>query len=513
MRTRRLGCSLTYPSHRGPVDPKSTFVKRFGDLVTLFRADPGNDAAQDLALSAAAAAVALGPVEVESGVEWSSIPGDMGLKSRMLARQVDRLRISAGADPLELQSLARALAHDVTPVRSSPGIEIEFVRLLAPPPPSDGPGGGTRPPLGDGRDRANRRRGVERRGSDDRRHSTRARWAEIERRRQADRRVTGERRLFLIKDLRAESARLLDALVQGCRAGAWEEVLHTAYGLVRLEPRIPEADRRTFAIQVRRAMPRGALQAILELAERDYVSRERAVDLLRWIGAEAVEVVLDRLRGGEALGVRVFLYEVVSGVPASYPLVAPMLRSHRNHEVRHGATLLGRLRRPEAVDELEPLLDHPDELVRSAVVQALGELHDAPVADPLRRALHHPSPRTRAAAAEAIAHWRSGSLALLIAARLVEETDRDTWQAMVGALGRIGSAEACGVLANVALTGRSLLRRHGYTTAQRLAAVAALGLADTVHSHATLERLARENEGVVSYAADRVLRAEGLRAG
>lgn len=485
------------------MDAKSTFVKRFGDLVTLFRVDPGNDAAQDLALSAAAAAVALSPVEVESGVEWSSIPGDMGLKSRMLARQVDRLRISAGADPLELQALARALAHDVTPVGSSPGIEIEFVRLLAPPPPA----------VGDGRDRANRRRGVERRGGDDRRHSTRARWAEIERRRQADRRVTGERRLYLIKDLRAESARLLDALVQDCRAGAWEEVLLTAYGLVRLVPRIPEADRRTFAIQVRRALPRGALQAILELAERDYVSREQAVDLLQWVGVEAVEVVLDRLRGGEALGVRVFLYEVVSGIPASYPLVVPMLRSHRNHEVRHGATLLGRLKRPEAVEELEPLLDHPDELVRGAVVQALGELHDAPVTGALRRALHHPSPRTRAAAAEAIARWRSGALALLIAARLVEETDRDTWQAMVGALGRIGSAEACGVLADVALTARSLLRRHGYTTAQRLAAVAALGLADTVHSHATLERLARENEGVVSYAADRVLRAEGLRAG
>jgi HEAT repeat protein len=494
------------------VDAKSTFVKRFGDLVTLFRVDPGNDAAQDLALDAAAAAVALSPVEVESGAGWSATPGAMGLESRMFARQVDRLRISAGADPLELQSLARALAHDVTPVRSSPGIEIEFVRLLAPPPHPDGPGG-TRPPHGDGRDRANRRRAVERRGGDDRRHSTRARWAEIERRRQADRRVTGERRLFLIKDLRAESARLLDALVQGCRAGDWEGVLHTAYGLVRLVPRIPEADRRTFAIQVRRAMPREALKALLELAERDYVSRERAVDLLRWIGVEAVDVVLDRLRGGEALGVRVFLYEVVSGVPASYPLVVPMLRSHRSHEVRHGATLLGRLRRPEAVEELEQLLDHPDELVRSAVVQALGELHDAPVADPLRRALHHPAARTRAAAAEAIAHWRSGALALLIAARLVEETDRDTWQAMVGALGRIGSAEACGVLANVALTGRSLLRRHGYTTAQRLAAVAALGLADTVHSHATLERLARENEGVVSYAADRVLRAEGLRAG
>ena len=36
----------------------------------------------------------------------------------------------------------RALAHDVTPIRASPSIEVEFVRLLAPPshPPSDGAG-------------------------------------------------------------------------------------------------------------------------------------------------------------------------------------------------------------------------------------------------------------------------------------------------------------------------------------------------------------------------------------
>ena len=40
------------------MDSKSTFIKRFGDLVALLRADPGNDAAQELALAAAAAAVA-----------------------------------------------------------------------------------------------------------------------------------------------------------------------------------------------------------------------------------------------------------------------------------------------------------------------------------------------------------------------------------------------------------------------------------------------------------------------
>jgi len=46
------------------VDPKSTFVKRFGDLIALLRVDPGNDAAQDLALAAAADVVETEPLEI-----------------------------------------------------------------------------------------------------------------------------------------------------------------------------------------------------------------------------------------------------------------------------------------------------------------------------------------------------------------------------------------------------------------------------------------------------------------
>jgi HEAT repeat protein len=168
---------------------------------------------------------------------------------------------------------------------------------------------------------------------------------------------------------------------------------------------------------------------------------------------------------------------------------------------------------PEAVKLLRPLLDHPDELVRHAAVRALGGLHAGPSADGLRDALRHRSPLLRAAAAEAITEWRGGTLALLVAAALEKERDRETWQAMVSALGRIGTPDACAALAAIALTKRSLLRLRGYTTEQRLAAVTALGLANTSAVHATLQRLVRDDAGVVSYAADRVLQAEGLRVG
>lgn len=480
------------------MDPKSTFIKRFGDLVALLRADPGNDAAQELALSAAAAAVAHEALRVEAG-------GDGNLAGRMLAREVDALSIAAGAPLHELQTLARALAHDVTPIHGSLHIEVELIRLLARPPESpegDGPPGG-----------ASRRRGEERRRHDERRRAVSGRRPEGERRHGGDRRLLGERRLFLVKDQRAEVARLLGSLGRWAEARAWEDVLNSLCTLVRMVPRIPLAERNGFVAELRRAMSGRLILGIVELSEREYGVRERATEVFLWAGRDAVEAILTRLKAGEALGVRVFFYDVVGRMPAAYSLVAPMLRSDNPHEVRHGATLLGRLALPEGADLLRPVLDHPDDLVRNAAVISLGELHTAPVVEDLRHAIRHYSARTRVAAAQAITTWRGGELAGLLAEALQGERDRETWQAMITALGMIGTPQACEALATIAVTRRSILRRRGYTTGQRLAAVTALSLAENPVGHTTLERLARENDGVISYAAGRLLQAEGLRVG
>ena len=493
------------------MDLKSTFVKRFGDLVALLRVDPANDAAQDLALTAAAAAVAEYPLEVEAGVEWSIIPDDLTLKGRLLARSVDHVRIAAGAEPVELLALARALAHDVTPIPSTPDIEVKLIPPAAQPP-SAGTGG-EGPGQSAERSRALQARSGERRRWEERRHSARVRWTGNERRLGGDRRLTGERRLYAIAEQRVAIAQLEDSLTRSVRNVAWETLLHTVYDLVRLAPKVPAVERRTFAIQVRRGISRNAVEAVVDLAERDAEVRGRATEVLRWLGLDAGEVILDRLRQGEAIGVRAFFYDVLGGMPEVYPMVTPLLQGHHAHEIRHGAALLGRLGRPEAVETLAPLLSHRDERVRAAAVRALGEIHRGPSAEALRDALHHPDPKTRAAAADAIGVWRGGALALLLVGSLETERDSDAWHAIVSALGRMGTPETCGALSTVALTRRSLLRRQGYTTGQRLAAVNALGLSDSAAARTTLERLAREAEGVVRYAADRVLQADRQRAG
>jgi HEAT repeat protein len=495
------------------VDSKSAFVKRFGDLVMLLRVDPGNDAAQDLALSAACAAVEAEPVDVEAGLAWSVIPDDLALKGRLLARHVETVRIAAGAEPHELLALARALSHDTVVIPSCPNVQVRMVQHLVPP-----PGLPAAPEVGVDRgapssDPPVKRGATERRGWAERRRPGRARHVGIERRRGADRRARGERRLHLINGQRSEIERLHETLGRSARSMAWDAVLATALALVRLAPQVPAGSRRMFGIQVRRAIPRRAVESLVDLAEEDAALRRRAVEVLQWIGLEAAEIILDRVVQGEAIGVRGFYYDVIGGMPGAYPLVTPLLTSHHPHEIRHGAALLGRLGQPAAIDALVPLMSHRDESVRVAAVRAIGEIHEGAAEEPLRQALHHPDGRTRAAAAEAIAVWRGGALALLLVTPLESERDRDAWLALVNALGRIGTPETSSALEGVALTRRSLLRRQGYSTGQRLAAVEALGLSEAPAARDTLERLAREAEGVVRYAADRVLQAERQRAG
>ena len=100
------------------------------------RVDPGNDAAQDLALTAATTAVAHTSVDVEASCESSGSAAGIGLRARMIARQVERLRVAAGAEPHELEAVARALAHDLTPIPATPHVQVDRIRLLAPPSPS-----------------------------------------------------------------------------------------------------------------------------------------------------------------------------------------------------------------------------------------------------------------------------------------------------------------------------------------------------------------------------------------
>jgi hypothetical protein len=471
------------------VTTTETFIARFGDLVASLRVDPGNDAAQELALSAALRAVAAGPVVIEAGFERGEAGEDLTLQGRMRARYVDVLRVCPDADPVELLGLARALSHDATPVVGRPGIEVERFPVL-----ERLPTEGERPTFSPGREDGERRRHT------DRRQWNGTRFPGRERRHGGDRRQTGERRLRLVKRQEADIGELGAQLGRAVAAGAWSEALEHAQSLIEVAPRVPAVERRTFGIVARRQLSRGVLAAFVEHAVRDPADRPRTVEVLRWAGADGVAVMLDAVCRSEVLGARRFLHDALGSMPEAYPAVAPLLASPTWHEVHHAAGIVGHMANPDALPRLGGLLEHPDPRVRSAALHALAEYSLSDAAEALHAGLHHGSAATRAAAADAIGGRRLAAFAMPLVASIEGEEDGSAWRAMAGALAAIGTAQACAALAAIVLAPRTLTR-GGFSKDQRLEAVRALAHAETRHAVGALERVVLEADGVVRSAA------------
>jgi len=483
------------------LDPQSAFVKRFGDLVALLRVDPGNDAAQELALTAAAAAVADHAIVIESGVERGIGGDDLTLPGRMRARHVDLMRVSAGAPPDELLRVARALSHDAIPVPSTRAVRIEMVPNVVP---------AGLALVGSGRDFHAARGENDRRSWRERRKWRVEPWRGVERRKPDDRRVTGERRLRLIKHNEADISRLQDRVTRAVADGASLEALEAAHDLLDHAGRVPAPERRSFMIGLRRYLPRRAVEGFIELGLRDPTEQARVADVLRVSGLEGADAMVDAIRASPTVGTRRFVHRVLGEMPEAYPAVTPLLNSSEPHEIRHGAGILGQMRRPEALPLLKQHLVHADPSVRRAVLVALAAFPVPDTADAFAGALAHASPDTRAAGAEAIGLAHATAMAMPVVAALGVERDAVAWSAMVRALGFLASAESCAALAAVALARRRLIGR-GYSADRRMEAVQALAGVAAACRQPALERVVREGDGAVRAAAVAAL-AGGTRA-
>lgn len=478
-----------------------TFIARFGDLVALLRVDPGNDAAQELALTAALHAVSREAVTVDAGFDRGEPGEDLTLQGRMRARYVDVLRVTTAADPADLLTLARAFSHDTTPVLAGPGIELERFPVVERMPELDLPPVYS-PTRADG----------ERRGRRERRQWPARKHSGPERRTGSDRRKTGERRLRLLKQQEADIGLLGGLLGRAIAAREWSEAIEHARALIDLSPRVPQVERRTFGIVTRRQLSRPVLASFVEHAIRDPADRAATVDILRWAGSDGIEVMLDAVCRSEVIGARRFLHDALGSLPEAFDSVAPLITSRAWHEVHHAAGILGALGLPDGLALLRPLLNHADPRVRSAAVHAIAAFPPSDSAEALHAGLGHENAATRAAAADAIGGRRIASFAMPIVAALGGERDPIAWRAMAGALAAIGTAESCAALAMVALTPRTLTG-PGYARGQRLEAVRALAHASSRHAAGALERVAREADGPVRAAAVEALAAVNATAG
>jgi HEAT repeat protein len=286
--------------------------------------------------------------------------------------------------------------------------------------------------------------------------------------------------------------------------GDWPGVVKVVVALAQTEQRAAETPgARSYAVALRRVLPRATVEQIAPMVLEPQW-RERAIAVLRRIGAEGTDVLLQRLATAATLSERKGYYAAVQQMTEGVPLVVNMLTHGEWFVVRNAADLAGDLQLEEAVPQLARQIQHPDERVRRSVVNALAKIGTAGSIEPLRQALRDSSSAVRLLGARALDGWKFRGLAMTLAVLSEEEQDPEVQKEMLLALGRIGTPEALQALARAAQPGRRIFGRKPVSL--RLTAVEALRLAGPA-AQTALQGLLADDDVDVRSAARKALAA------
>jgi len=134
--------------------------------------------------------------------------------------------------------------------------------------------------------------------------------------------------------------------------------------------------------------------------------------------------------------------------------IATLVGDPRWFVQRRGARLLGRIRAPEAVPLLQPLLRQNDPRVAQAAVTALGAIPDPAAARAIQTVLRSATGPVRRAVIEALVAERDPRVVPMLV-RIIEESqalgkDHDVVLETIEGLGTVGTDAAVPVLANTA---------------------------------------------------------------
>jgi HEAT repeat protein len=297
---------------------------------------------------------------------------------------------------------------------------------------------------------------------------------------------------------------VLAALVQHAETAVKQKrpalLLGVIAGIIQVERGVPETSgvRRQYGIALRRIYSKAVLDLLAHLlAEPEY--RADAVAALQRGGADAVEVLLDRLVAAPTVGERRGAFDALRQMTEGTEQLVHMLDHQEWFVVRNVAELLGELGMEEAVPALARRLDHADERVRKAVALALAKIGTRSVVEPLHRALHDPAVDVRMQVALGIGGRKSLALAMPLVVAMEEEKDEAVVRELILALGRIGSPDAVQALIKCAQPAGRIFGRK--PASLRLAAVEGLRLAGTPAAYGTLEGLSDDGDRQVRAAA------------
>jgi HEAT repeat protein len=444
-------------------DSSTPLPELLGTLVLLLRDSPKSEDRIRKALDAITARVAKHSALIEAGIEntWA-LDGDL-LKERLQIRQVDAIRITAGATGTELLALAKALADDEAPIPSSTAVVVQFFDRLA--------------------------------------IQTSAQRLAV-----TDPNATMVPRARPGDQLAQLVESVLKELDKAIHDEDWRMVLHDAQAAMRMLPGLSEQFRRVYSLALRRQLTRPVQEALIEQGYRAPEEHARTAEVLRAGGLHAAELMLDILKQSDTIGPRAFLVDALAGMPEAFQIMAPLARSNRPAEARLGAELLGRLGIPESLPLLTALMEHSDERTRLAAIDGLARYRDKAAVAPLRKALGHRSAAIRVRAGRALASRGSGAIVMPLLAALEAERDDAAWEELLAAIAGIDAPEAAAALSRIALKRRGLFGLGGALTRQLLV-VRALAAANTAAAKQALTRIAAEGEGEVAQAATEALAA------
>lgn len=445
-------------------EPNSEFAELFGRLLVVLRNPPVREEGIREVLDLVAARVTANPALIEAGIENDWARGGDPLKERLQLRRVDAIHIAPGAPAAELLALARALADDTAPIPITAAVRVQLLPDQAPEPLDTA----QRLALSD------------------------PALATVPRAR------PGDQLAHVVEGILRE-------IEQATRQGDWRMVLHAAQAALRMLPGLGDDTRRIWAIALKRVITRPVLDGLIEQAFLVPEEQPRTAEVLRVGGLPAAEHMLDVLKKSDRVGPRAFLVDALAGMPEALQIVVPLAKSTRATEARLGAELLGRLGNPQAITLLGGLVQHPDERVRLAAVDALGHYRDKAAVEPLRQALSHESAVIRARAGRALAARGSGAIAMPLLAALEAERDPGAWDELLEALAAIDAPESAAALTRIALQRRKIFALGSALVKRQLAVVRALGAAKTTAARQALARIAAEGEGEVAKAAEQAL--------
>ena len=287
------------------------------------------------------------------------------------------------------------------------------------------------------------------------------------------------------------------------RANRVEQALAVLAGVVQQEARVTDASaRRHYSIALRRMYSKALIKEVAQLLAAP-AHRDAAVVVLRRAGADAVELLIERLVAAQTIGERRGVFDALRQMSEGRGQLVQMLTHHQWFVVRNVAELVGEMGLEAAVPGLAKQIEHPDERVRKAVALALAKIGSGSAAEALRRALRDKSAEVRMQVALGVGGRRSSALAMPLVVALQEEKDETVQRELLLALGRIGTADAVQALIKVVQPAGRLFGRK--PVALRVAAVEALRIAATPVAAGTLEGLAGDPDRQVGAAAQDAL--------